>query len=248
MKEFDIQYETKITAQNLLKMPDSGIYGPIPLPFDFPFFGKNYKQVWISGSGVLLFEEPKTTTSLFNITKLPRDNDQETLIGPAFCPLWESMQAGACEADMAYSVNDRSFGVLWGGVPISGMVYKKNYFSAWIYSTGVMEVFYDNVYVRSLEKENSILNGVVGVIDHTRKRGMTSKLLGSGNIEKTAIRFEPEESDFIDAVTQVKPVLDPFEAMKPKEPVIVAGDTIERTIYVPDLNFNINLKIRGTEE
>ena len=248
MKVTVIPYAPKAIQQHKLKMGPHGVHGPVEVPFDIDFFGKVYHQLWIAGYGCLLFEELKHLSGLSNITKLPRDDGKETEIGPAFCPLWEAMQAGACETDMAYEVQDRAIGIQWNDVAISGAVYMKNSFQAWIYSNGVMEAYYDKIYVRGINDESSLLNGVIGAIDHTRKRGVTvSDLIGTGSVEKVALRFEPEESDFIDQGTQSKPVVDPLEALTPKEVKIADGDIVERTVYIPLNAGGADLKIRRIE-
>ena len=246
MLESIIPVVGRAVSEYPVQMGSHSVHGPIDLPFAFPFYGKEYKQIWISGSGVILFSEPDSLSTLANITSLPRTNGKDTKIGPAFCPLWEGMLAGACEADMAYTIQDSAVGIAWNGVAISGMVYRKNSFQAWIYSTGVMDVFYEDVYIKPISEELSSVNGVVGVIDHTRKRGLTSKLIGNGRIQNTGLRFTPEEADFTDVSTTSSAKLPTPDYTA--QAYVTTGDIVERTLYVPGLCVNIDLKIRPLTE
>ena len=246
MKSIVIPYPEILPAiETKIQMAPHGVYGPIQLPFKVPTYNGEYDKIWISGYGVIPFAEVSDHSFFSAISKLPRDDKKKVKIGPAFCPLWEAMQAGACDKDIGFVVHENKVGVMWIDVPVTGAVYYRNTFQAWIYPTGEMEVYYEKVYLRQLTEDESSLNGVVGVIDHTGLKGFTCPDIQPGKIEKLALRFIPEESDFID----VEPIdsVGGNDAFLPDDPVIADGDIVERTVYIPVNAGGVDLKIRRAD-
>lgn len=61
-------------------MADDRVVGPLPLPFSFPFFGREYTEMWVSSNGWLAFAEP---SSAFPINRdLPTSNGPAALVAP----------------------------------------------------------------------------------------------------------------------------------------------------------------------
>ena len=186
---FDVPFNwVDITEDYTEHMPysyyiDKTDFKKVTLPFEFPFYGKKYKEMYIYNTGFVSFDEPLEDYKQFPEppASLPTT---ETFYSNIICPFWGNHSMNTPSADgVYYKANEDNVVVTYknyGNTMMSGMN-----FQVILRKDGSFKFQY------SLDPEGMQIGvfGLCGIMDHTETRGITPSdmYITSGN----ALEFTP---------------------------------------------------------
>lgn len=118
---------------------DDDDFATIELPFAFPFFGEEYRQMFVNSDGNLSFSYPEFSSTA---------RDYSRLVGgpPRIAPFFRDLDPSKAGTVRAESLGDR-LTVAWDGVPVytdSG-IGKRQTFAVTLFSSGGIEFVYGMV-------------------------------------------------------------------------------------------------------
>ncbi len=209
-------YDGHLCAADFVDITD---FGEVELPFEFPFYGKNYSTMYVYDTGFVQFDEPEVDYHQFPEppASLPTS---ETFYTNIICPFWgnHSMNT-ATEDGVYYKVYDDhavvSF-INYGNTMMYGMN-----FQVILNSDGTFKFQYKLDYDGFMSQPF----GLCGIMNHGGTRGVqpSSANIASGN----AVMFRPAMSY----------VVAPGESLA--VPVTIAADQLAGT-YEHTLNVTTN--------
>ncbi len=186
---FDVPFNwVDITEDYTEHMPysyyiDKTDFKKVTLPFEFPFYGKKYKEMYIYNTGFVSFDEPVEDYKQFPEppASLPTT---ETFYSNIICPFWGNHSMNTPSADgVYYKANEDNVVVSYknyGNTMMQGMN-----FQVILRKDGSFKFQYD------LDPNGMQLGvfGLCGIMDHTETRGITPSdmYINPGN----ALEFTP---------------------------------------------------------
>lgn len=208
----------------------------VDLPFEFPFYGKKYKKMYVYNTGFVQFTEPETDYKQFPEPPagLPTT---ETFYQNIIAPFWGNHSMGSAWADGSYikAYDDRvvvSY-MNYGNSAMAGMN-----FQVILFKDGTFKFQYD------LDPEGIMIGvyGLCGIQDETGTRGLNpaDSYINSGN----AILFRPVTSYTVAPGTQKNVDIEVLAT----EMADLYERNIQMTTNVPgkaDVNLPIALNITG---
>jgi hypothetical protein len=103
-------HDLRSDNQPLFISSDEGGYGEIFLPFDFKFYGRNHRTVYLSPNGVLYFNSPPTKLDYANDVVAP---------GDAIAAFHHDLAPQIAGDGVRYFLDERSLTVLWSSYSLS---------------------------------------------------------------------------------------------------------------------------------
>lgn len=181
----DITKDKDAKHQDLTYYLDKTDYYTVELPFEFPFYGKKYKKMYIYSTGFVSFSEH---TDYKEFPEPPAGiPTTETFYNNIIAPFWGNHSMGAAEEDGTYYKEEGDHVVVsfvnYGNSMMLGMSYQ-----VLLYKDGRYKFQY------KLD-DNGMMNGVFGlsgIQDETGKRGvqLPDQCINPGN----AVEFYPVKS------------------------------------------------------
>lgn len=169
---YDVAYDWQdITSDYTEHMPYSYYYGQtdykeVTLPFEFPFYGKNYSKMYIYNTGFVKFDKPDVDYKEFPEppSNLP---STETFYGNIICPYWGNHSMSTSSSDGVYYKEQGDEVVVsflnYGNSMMTGMNYQ-----VILRKDGTFKFQYN------VDTDGMFLTafGLCGIMDETFKRGV----------------------------------------------------------------------------
>lgn len=194
----DLTTDKEATHQDIFYYIDNTDFYTVDLPFEFPFYGKKYKKMYIYNTGFVSFSEH---TDYKQFPEPPAQlPDQQTFYSNIIAPFWGNHTMGEGDADGSYyKVEDDHVVVSYVNYGNSAMVGMN--FQLLLYKDGHYKFQY------KLDDSGMMLGvyGLAGIQDETGTRGidLAEQYIASGN----AIEFYPVMSyDVAPDATKTLPI------------------------------------------
>ena len=187
----DVAYDWQdITEDYTEHMPysyyiDKTDYKKVELPFEFPFYGKKYKYMYIYNTGFVSFDAPVEDYKQFPEPPISLPST-DTFYSNLICPFWGNHSMGTSSADGAYykAKNDE--------VIVSYKNYNNTMMTGMNYQVIIRkDGSFKFQYKLDDDGNCDVVVGIAGAMDHSNTRGFTtpSSYIESGNaVEITPVK------------------------------------------------------------